>query len=69
MLNYYTIKNGKAAPFDCRKHSHSDDEKSVLVYADSPESAVDLAIKYGKGEIQPDYITCKWCNKSHLAVR
>lgn len=69
MLNYYLVKNGRAMPFDCRKHVHSEDEKSLLVYADGPEAAIGLAARYEKGEVQPAYITCNWCDKSHLAVR
>ncbi len=55
MLIYYLVKNGKAVPFDCRKHNHSEDEKSILVYADDPESAVNLTIKYSKGEIRNSF--------------
>ena len=55
MLNYYLVRMGKAVHFDCRKHNHSEDEKSIFVYADDPESAVNLAIKYPEGEIRNSF--------------
>lgn len=69
MLNYYHVKNGKAVVFDCRNHDHAEDEKGVLVYADDPETALIIAQKHVKGEIQPEYVTCGSCSKPHPVLR
>ncbi len=67
MKSWYLVSEGEVTEVSCDYEIENELEQ-VLVYAEDEQEALQCAIEYDNGNVQPDNVWCNVCNKAHAAI-